>query len=56
MGDIKVTKQKSTFECWVRFPGDAQRKAQDIIKSVLTVSRQNYDKLFGQLHHGPGQT
>jgi hypothetical protein len=26
-GDIKVTKQKATFECWVKSPADAPREA-----------------------------
>jgi hypothetical protein len=43
-GDLKVTKQKSTFECWVKSPTEAPREALDIIKTILTSPRQNYGK------------
>ena len=43
-GDIKVTKQKQLSNPGQKSPTDAPREAQDIIKSVLTVSRQNYGK------------
>ncbi len=43
-GDIKVTKSKSTFECWVKSPTGAPGKAQESIKTFLTTPSQNFGK------------
>ena len=43
-GDINVTKSKSTFECWVKSPTGVPGKAQENIKTTLTVPRHNFGK------------
>ena len=43
-GDIRVKKQKKTFECWLKTPSDVPEEAQDSIKTVLTVSQHNFGK------------
>jgi hypothetical protein len=43
-GDIKVTKQKSTFECWVKSPTSVPKEAQGTLKMTLTTPQRNYGK------------
>jgi hypothetical protein len=43
-GDLKVTKHKSTLECWMKSPTDVLKRAQDTIKTELTVPKHNYGK------------
>ena len=43
-GDIKVTKSKSTFECWVKSPTGVPGQAWESIKTALTAPRHNFGK------------
>lgn len=43
-GDIKVTKQKSTFECWVKSPTSVPKEVQGTIRTALTTPQRNYGK------------
>ena len=44
-GDIKVTKYKKIFECWVKSPANVPKETQDTIKTTMRAPQQNFGKV-----------